>query len=197
MYRSTTLRDIVLTMDTETKDNTFGDRLRTLRSEVGLTQGDISEHLARHGIDVKQAAVSHYEIGRSEPNIATLNALAQLFEVSIDYLLGYTDNPQTIAEMEAALADNRGEGEIAKLVGQLSKARRQQAIDYLDYLLSLEQAQISAQNLEGFRAAITVLERRLGAPVVQSALAAAAAEFPWFRIALANSLEEERVKKSN
>ena len=36
-------------------------------------------------------AISHWECGDSEPSIAQLKTLAALFDVSVDYLIGYVD----------------------------------------------------------------------------------------------------------
>lgn len=65
----------------------FADRLKELRMEKNMTQEQIGEIL-----QVKKYSVYTYEKGRSEPNIDGLIALADFFEVSVDYLVGHTDN---------------------------------------------------------------------------------------------------------
>ncbi len=65
----------------------FADRLKELRMEKNMTQEQIGEIL-----QVKKYSVYIYEKGRSEPNIDGLIALADFFEVSVDYLVGHTDN---------------------------------------------------------------------------------------------------------
>ena len=60
----------------------FKDRLKELRA----SQTDIARLLC-----LSKMAVSHWECGDSEPNIAQLKALAKYFDVSIDYLVGYID----------------------------------------------------------------------------------------------------------
>lgn len=57
--------------------------LREIRLKKGLTQVDVAEKL-----NLSVQAYSHYEIGRREPDFDTLKKLADLFNVSIDYLLG-------------------------------------------------------------------------------------------------------------
>ncbi len=64
----------------------FKDRLKELRAENGRSQTDIASLLC-----LSKMAVSHWECGDSEPNIAQLKALAKYFDVSIDYLVGYID----------------------------------------------------------------------------------------------------------
>ena len=55
-------------------------------TERDVTQKDLGELLG-----VKNFSIYTYEKGRSEPNIDGLIALADFFDVSIDYLVGRTD----------------------------------------------------------------------------------------------------------
>ena len=67
-------------------------RLKELRLQHDLSQKDIANYL---GITV--AAYSFYERGNREPNVSILKKLAEYFNVSLDYLMGMEDEPQTIA----------------------------------------------------------------------------------------------------
>ena len=60
----------------------LGLRIAALRRKQGLTQ----EQLARQ-LNTTRQAVSKWESGKSEPDIATLIRLGEMFEVSMDYLL--------------------------------------------------------------------------------------------------------------
>ena len=42
---------------------------------------------------VTESMYQFYEYGRNEPSASVLTALADFFDVSIDYLVGRTDNP--------------------------------------------------------------------------------------------------------
>ena len=64
---------------------TNGERIKYLREKIGLTQKDIATKLG-----VEPAAVSKYELDMREPNIEAIKKLAEIFNVSIDYLLGRT-----------------------------------------------------------------------------------------------------------
>lgn len=70
----------------------IGERLKQLRTEKKLRQSDVADM-----IGVGRTTYTNYEIGVSEPDIETINKLAEFFEVSTDYLLGRTDerNPGT------------------------------------------------------------------------------------------------------
>ena len=58
-------------------------RLKEKRSAAKLTQADIAKVLG-----VTQSTYSYYESGRNEPDIKTLAKIADIFETSIDYLIG-------------------------------------------------------------------------------------------------------------
>ena len=64
----------------------FADRLKQLRLERNMTQEQLGEILG-----VKKYSIYTYEKGRSGPDIDGLIALADFFEVSVDYLIGRTD----------------------------------------------------------------------------------------------------------
>jgi transcriptional regulator with XRE-family HTH domain len=70
------------------KEMNFGDRLKKLRQERGLTQEEFGKK-----INVTKVSVSGYETGNRNPDIQTLELIADYFEVPIDYLLGKTDEP--------------------------------------------------------------------------------------------------------
>lgn len=61
-------------------------RLKELRSAFGLTQIQTADKL-----DVARTTYAMYEQGKREPDNATLNKIATLFDVSVDYLLGRTN----------------------------------------------------------------------------------------------------------
>ena len=64
----------------------FRIRLKELRKERGFSQLQIAKQL-----NMSKMAVSHWEKGNSEPSIEQLKVLALLFDVSIDYLVGFCD----------------------------------------------------------------------------------------------------------
>lgn len=61
-------------------------RLKELREDKKLSQTKLGLIL-----NVNQQAVDHWEHGRSEPKNDTLIQLAQLYQVTTDYLLGLSD----------------------------------------------------------------------------------------------------------
>ncbi|WMJ81994.1 helix-turn-helix transcriptional regulator [Clostridium sp. MB40-C1] len=63
----------------------LGDRLKELREEKQLTQEELGKLL-----NVSRQTVSGYESEDNEPSIQNLIKLADIFNVSLDYLLGRT-----------------------------------------------------------------------------------------------------------
>lgn len=61
----------------------FGQRVKKLRTEAGLTQEDIAKKL-----DLSKTAVGAWENGRAKPRLDKLNQLADLFGVTAAELLG-------------------------------------------------------------------------------------------------------------
>ncbi|MCD8396691.1 MAG: helix-turn-helix transcriptional regulator [Lachnospiraceae bacterium] len=67
--------------------NRFSIRLKELRETAGLTQAELAEELK-----VSRGAISYYEKAERTPDIAFLDAVSDLFGVSFDFLLGYSNN---------------------------------------------------------------------------------------------------------
>ena len=63
-------------------------RIRDLRLERGISQLKLAMDL-----HMNQNGISRYETGARQADYATLIAFADYFHVSIDYLLGRTDDP--------------------------------------------------------------------------------------------------------
>ena len=66
--------------------NIFAQRLKELRREKNLTQSNVAAQLG-----IKQQSYLRYEMGTGEPSLDTLVAIAKLFGVSADYLLGLAE----------------------------------------------------------------------------------------------------------
>ncbi len=64
-------------------------RIRDLREDHDLKQSALAAILG-----ISQTRYSKYEIGTCEMPLAILIQLARLYNTSIDYLLGETDNPR-------------------------------------------------------------------------------------------------------
>ena len=63
-------------------------RIRDLRTDKGLSQEQVAAVL-----NVKQNTYSQYEIGTLNYPLEAVVKLAEFYEVSMDYLVGLTDDP--------------------------------------------------------------------------------------------------------
>lgn len=64
----------------------FSERLQQLRTDSGLTQAQLAKAL-----NTTQRRVSYLEKEKIEPDLQTLFAIAEFFDVSADYLIGLKD----------------------------------------------------------------------------------------------------------
>ena len=80
----------------------FPERLRTLRKEKGLYQKDIAKDLG-----VTTSAIGFYEQGKRKPDHDTLERLATYYNVSVDFLLGRTNERFSADKIKSALSDDQ------------------------------------------------------------------------------------------
>ena len=73
----------------------FGKRLKKLREEKKLTQEQLGKL-----VNLSQQTIGHYEVNRAKPDLETMRRLAEIFNVSTDYLLGRTDSRNESASIE-------------------------------------------------------------------------------------------------
>lgn len=66
----------------------FSTRLRELRRNKKITQTVLAGQI---GITLKQ--IQRYELEENEPTLSILLRLADYFDVSLDYLVGRSDDP--------------------------------------------------------------------------------------------------------
>ena len=100
----------------------FAKRLRELRKEFGLTQRELGEK-----VGVSQRVLGYYETENWFPDEHILNKLADVFNVSVDYLLGRTLVKENI-DTVAAHRKNPHE--------ELPEEAQEQLNDYIEFLLN-------------------------------------------------------------
>ncbi len=73
----------------------FAQRIKDLRKQHNLTQKQLADILF-----VDQTAISGWENGKTKPDFSKQQLLADYFDISIDYLLGRTNDtkPQSLDE---------------------------------------------------------------------------------------------------
>lgn len=108
----------------------FSERLRELRQNKGLSQSQLADAL-----NISKSAISMYELGKREPDLETLEGIADFFNVDINYLIGKEDGSMYYLDPEAA--------EIAQEVQQrpelkiLFDASRKVSADDLELVINM------------------------------------------------------------
>ena len=100
--------------------STFGQRLKQLRCEHNLTQDELAK-----SIKISKSSLNMYERDEREPKFETLEAIADYFNVDMDYLLGRS-NSRHLTEIKSLLSSlttvfNNSVKEIGALSGTTMK----------------------------------------------------------------------------
>ncbi len=74
----------------------FGERLRQLRNEKGLSQEALAKDLG-----ISKGSLGFYETCKNTPDIEILDTVSKYFDVSLDYLLGRSTNKTTDTQLQA------------------------------------------------------------------------------------------------
>ena len=73
----------------------LSERLRQLRKEAGYTKRALLKHMP-----LNYSTYANYESGIREPNFKVLQTIAKFYDVSMDYILGATDDPSKLTDKE-------------------------------------------------------------------------------------------------
>lgn len=95
------------------------ENLKYLRQKNGMSQKQLAEC-----IGVSQQSVNKYENHAVEPDITTLKRMAEVFDTSVDFLIGHTEVERKIESVEAHDL-NRREAELIALWRALSESERE------------------------------------------------------------------------
>lgn len=107
----------------------FSQRLKELRLTHGYTQNELAELLG-----VTYASIQKYESNRGKPRAKNLEKIAQIFEVSVSYLLGETNI--------------RSSNKISSIMEQLSEPRQENTINYAESQLKQQERDNEAIQLK-------------------------------------------------
>lgn len=81
----------------------FPDRLAKIRKERKLTHQNMADHLG-----ITRQGYGYYEKGTREPDLKTLQKIADILETTTDYLLGRTEEtfPSSVSDENNQLSSN-------------------------------------------------------------------------------------------
>lgn len=111
--------------DDRAPSDIFQERLKAARNLRGWSQEELA---AKAGMP--PSSIGHYESGSRKPSFDTLRKLANVLEVTTDYLLGRVDEPGLAEAADPLYRD----------VGKLTAADRDIAKDFLKMLAARSQA---------------------------------------------------------
>lgn len=104
------------------------NRIKELREEKHITQIRLSIEL-----EVSQETISAYEKGKYFPSVKMLIKLSEIFNTSIDYLLGLSD----IRNPELAMRLTPFEENLLTLSKDLDEIGREKALSYIEGYLKI------------------------------------------------------------
>jgi len=108
----------------------FGNILRYLREEMELSQVDLAKKL-----NITSQALSQYELNKRMPDIEMINKIADFFNVSVDYLLGRTDEKKIILDsVNDASIEYYADNKIIKDINGLSPESKKDLEEYIKLL---------------------------------------------------------------
>ncbi|MCD7824168.1 MAG: helix-turn-helix domain-containing protein [Oscillospiraceae bacterium] len=98
----------------------IAQRMKKLRKDKDVTQSQVCDTTGINRINY-----SGYENEKATPNAETLVRIADYFEVSVDYLMGRTDDPKIyFAQSDTEQSSESSEDRIANLERQLSEMQK-------------------------------------------------------------------------
>lgn len=107
----------------------FPQILRMLREKQGYSQKQLADVL-----HVSKNSVSHYELGVCMPSIEVIVSIAEVFDVSLDYLLGRSNANLSKRLLEKTIAKNITAGDMLETILRLDKERRSDFLRLLYYI---------------------------------------------------------------
>lgn len=125
---------------------TVGEKIKEARRQCGLSQQQLAEKML-----VSRSAVAKWEAGNGLPDVDNVKALAQLLNVSIDYLLGEGEAAETTVLREAYQLPEGASGTKRKKKDRIVREKFPDAdIYFLVSHLKLTKGERMIDNLIGF-----------------------------------------------
>lgn len=114
-------------------------RIKQICKEKNITISQLLEKC-----EIRKSLIYDLEKRDYTPSIAIINAIADYLNVSVDYLLGRTDEPNTIGINSVNSADKETT-EITKMINSLSLVDRAKVVLFIDELKNKQQVPNSPQ----------------------------------------------------
>ncbi|MEW4154278.1 helix-turn-helix transcriptional regulator [Bacillus thuringiensis] len=82
-------------------ENIIGKRVKEIRSKLKMTQQEFAD-----SISVSKSLISLIELGIKKPSIETINKMSNKGKVSVDYILGKTNQKNSNDEFSTDIKQN-------------------------------------------------------------------------------------------
>lgn len=105
--------------------------LKKLRLESGISQKELAEKLG-----VSPTNIYNYEIGRTQPSIEWLVKIADFFDISVDYLIGRTDDFGNIKKSDVEI--DKTTKELLKILSTFNERQKERVLAYAEGVLESE-----------------------------------------------------------
>lgn len=111
----------------------FSKKMRELREKYNMTQENVADY-----IHVSRSTIAGYETKDRQPSHEKLTAIADLFQVPVDYLLDNDENNISLSPSKVAISSEE-ELKLLLRYRKLSLASRRDLNNYLTLLEEREQ----------------------------------------------------------
>lgn len=103
----------------------YAERLKKIRKDLKLSQLQVRDHT---GINNK--TLSGYEAGRNKPDYDTLKVLCDYYGVTMDWVLGHTNNPHSkLTEAERDMVEKVDLDDDSFIKGDFNFAGRELTVE--------------------------------------------------------------------
>ena len=110
------------------------NNIRELRTALSLTQSELAQQLG-----LNQSAIGKYERGELEPSISTLKKMSLIFDCSIDFIVGHSDDFGNVTVQGTAPQFSAEEIELVRIFKRLPADLQRRATAYMQNLVMLLQ----------------------------------------------------------
>jgi transcriptional regulator with XRE-family HTH domain len=115
----------------------LNERLKAARNAKELSAAQVVKKLKRRGVSIGHSTLQGYEANESSinhryPSLPVLLVLSEFYECSLDYLFGYTQEPNRY-DMRKQLENNKKVFWDGK---KLKKKHREELLAEMDYIVS-------------------------------------------------------------
>jgi len=135
-------------------DERLGANLRIMRERLKISQSALAEVMTARGFPWHQSTVARTEAGKQAVRIGEVEALAAIFGISVERLLGTPEEAEALAAIAQAAQGVRGAAEIMAHVAQRQAEARAAAVEVV--------AKASASEYKSVRDAAAKLAELLG-----------------------------------